>query len=111
MSSGLPSLAVEDYPNDYYNDEEYYGTDYDSDNISNEIYDDKETIVKRNPKFLSQSKKITINEGDTIKLPCMVDNLDNLVIIWRKGKDILSVGDTSYNPNDKRWDLIAILIV
>lgn len=104
-NSGLPSVGQEDYPNDYYNDEEYYADNYDSDNVSNELYDnhqDKETIIKRNPKFLSQSKKITINEGDTIKLPCMVDNLDNLVIIWKKGKNILSVGDNFINPNDKR---------
>ena len=55
-----------------------------------------------NPKFISQSKKITVNEGDTINLPCTVDNLDNLVIIWKKGEDIISVGNNFMNVNDKR---------
>ena len=95
--AGGPTPAVEDYPNDYYNDEEYYSDNYDTDSVS----DEKETIVKRNPKFISQSKRITINEGDTIKLPCMVDNLDDLVIIWRKGDTILSLGD-NFVSSDKR---------
>ena len=25
-----------------------------------------------------------VNEGDTIKLPCVVDRLDNFVIMWKK---------------------------
>ena len=66
-------------------------------------HNSKEVIVKRNPKFISQSKKITINEGDTIKLPCTVDNLDSLVIIWKKGKNIISVGNNFMNVNDKRY--------
>ena len=66
-------------------------------------HNSKEVIVKRNPKFISPSKKITINEGDTIKLPCTVDNLDSLVIIWKKGKNIISVGNNFMNVNDKRY--------
>ena len=98
MSSGLPSLAVEDYPNDYYND---YPQDYDYDD-ADDSQNSKETIVQRNPKFTSQSKKVTINEGDTIRLPCTVDNLDSLVIIWKKGDSIISVGENFMNLNDKR---------
>ena len=63
---------------------------------TNEIYDahgNKETEVKRNPKFVSQAKNIMVNEGDTIKLPCIVDQLDNMVIIWKKGSEIVAVGD------------------
>ena len=91
--------AQEDYPNDYYND---YPQDYDYDDTY-DSHNSKETIVKRNPKFISQSKKITINEGDTIKLPCTVDNLDSLVIIWKKGENIISVGNNFMNFNDKRY--------
>ena len=34
----------------------------------------KETVVRRNPKFISTSKTIIVNEGDTIKLPCQVSS-------------------------------------
>ena len=35
-----------DYPNDYYNDAEYYNDDYDSYNSSNENYIDVDAHVK-----------------------------------------------------------------
>ena len=95
--SGGPRAAKEDYPSDYYND---YPQDYDYDD-ADDSQNSKEAIVKRNPKFTSQSKKITINEGDTIKLPCTVDNMDHLVIFWKKGEKIISMGDKILN-NDKR---------
>jgi len=98
--------AVEEYPNDYYNDEEYYSDDdYDThENESIEIFDatgNKETIVRRNPKFISQPKKIMVNEGDTIKLPCTVDKLDNFVIIWKKGSSIIAVGENFMEPDSR----------
>ena len=41
--SGTPAI---DYPNDYYNDAEYYNDDYDSYNSSNENYIDVDAHVK-----------------------------------------------------------------
>ena len=38
------------------------------------FYFPKETVVRRNPKFISTSKTIIVNEGDTIKLPCQVSS-------------------------------------
>jgi len=107
LTYGNP-VSKEDYPNDYYNDAEYYNDDsynYDNNNESNEISDavgDKETIVKRNPKFLTTPKTIMVNEGDTIKLPCAVDKLENFVIIWKKGSGILAVGDKPFDGKDTR---------
>eukprot|EP00092_Neocalanus_flemingeri_P012338 GFUD01013302.1.p1 GENE.GFUD01013302.1~~GFUD01013302.1.p1 ORF type:complete len:508 (+),score=79.40 GFUD01013302.1:150-1673(+) len=107
LTYGNP-VSKEDYPNDYYNDEEYYNDDaynYDNNNESNEIRDAagvKETIVKRNPKFKSTPKTIMVNEGDTIKLPCTVDKLENFVIIWKKGSGILAVGDKPFDGKDTR---------
>jgi len=101
-------VSKEDYPNDYYNDAEYYNDEYiydDNKNESNEIRDadgNKETVVKRNPKFVSTYKTIMVNEGDTIKLPCVVDKLDNFVIIWKKGAGILTVGDKPFDGKDAR---------
>eukprot|EP00090_Calanus_glacialis_P024545 TRINITY_DN3816_c0_g1_i1.p1 TRINITY_DN3816_c0_g1~~TRINITY_DN3816_c0_g1_i1.p1 ORF type:complete len:511 (-),score=71.37 TRINITY_DN3816_c0_g1_i1:374-1906(-) len=102
------AYSKEDYPNDYYNDAEYYNDEYiydDNKTESNEIRDadgNKETIVKRNPKFVSTPKTIMVNEGDTIKLPCTVDKLENFVIIWKKGSGILAVGDKPFDGKDAR---------
>jgi len=107
LAFGTP-VSKEDYPNDYYNDAEYYNDEYiydDNKNESNEIRDAdvyKETVVKRNPKFVSTPKNIMVNEGDTIKLPCTVDKLDNFVIIWKKGSEILAVGDKPFDGGDAR---------
>ena len=43
---------------------------------------------------MSQPKQIMVNEGETIKLPCVVDNLgSDLEIFWKKGDTMLAVGD------------------
>jgi len=93
--SGLPASDA-DYPNDYYNDEEYYSDDYDASMETNEIYDahgHKEIEVRRNPIFVTQGRNIMVNEGDTIKLPCVLDKLDkNMVIMWKKADDIIALG-------------------
>ena len=52
---------------DYYSDD-YYNSD-------DEYADEQEKVVHRNPKFLSQSVNQLINEGETIKLPCLADKL------------------------------------
>ena len=62
----------------------------------------KETVATRNPKFLSTPKTIMVNEGDTIKLPCSVDKLENFLIIWKKGSGILAVGDKPFDRKDTR---------
>ena len=36
-----------------------------------------------------------MNEGHTIRLPCLVDQLEGFVLLWRKDGRILSVGDTT----------------
>ena len=109
-------MKNEDYLNDYYNDEEYYNDEYNYDdnrNQSNEMKDAdsfKETIVKRNPKFVSSSKKnYIVNEGDTIKLSCIVDKLENFVILWKKGaENILAVGDKPTNGKDSRMKIESV---
>jgi len=103
LSIGSPAI---DYPNDYYNDAEYYNDAYGSYNSSDENYIDvdaqvKETVVRRNPKFISTSKTIIVNEGDTIKLPCQVDILGDFVIIWKKGSTILALGDNVMSSDSR----------
>ena len=62
--SGVP---VAEKTSDYYSDD-YYNSD-------DEYADEQEKVVHRNPKFLSQSVNQLINEGETIKLPCLADKL------------------------------------
>ena len=33
-----------------------------------------------------------VNEGHTVRLPCLVDRLDGFVLLWRKNNQIISVG-------------------
>ena len=59
----MPSTEVQDYYSD-----DYYSAD---DDYLNEA----EKVVHRTPEFVSSSSNQLINEGDTIKLPCLVDKL------------------------------------
>ena len=34
-----------------------------------------------------------MNTGHTISLPCLVDQLEGFVLLWRKDERIISVGD------------------
>jgi len=117
LNHGSP-VSREDYPADYYNDEEYYNDDtynYDDSEEGEEAAgregEQHEAVVRRNPKFISQPKKVMVNEGDTIKLPCLVDKIDNFVILWKKktaaGKTILTVGDTVTGSEDGRTKVEA----
>lgn len=86
-----------DYQADYYNDSEF---DYNDD--SRELYNKTdETIQRRNPKFVTTQKKLLINSGGTIKLPCEVDQLEGFMLIWLKGTDILSLGSTKQTKDPR----------
>ena len=43
------------------------------------------------PKFISSPQSVLVNEGDTIRLPCMVDRLEGFVMLWKKNMDIITV--------------------
>jgi len=45
------------------------------------------------PQFTSPAQSVLVNEGDTIKLPCMVDRLEGFVMLWKKKKDIIAVAN------------------
>lgn len=75
-------------------------TDY-----SNNAYEDdtKEEESIRIPEFISHSKNLLVNEGSTIRLPCLVDNLDPRInMIWKKGSKVLALGDNPYDKSDDR---------
>jgi len=49
--------------------------------------------VMTTPKFLSTPQTLLVNEGENIRLPCKVDRLEGFVILWKRNKDIITVGD------------------
>ena len=62
------------YADDYnYSSDDYPNGDGD-DNLQNHLGDDEKPIHV-NPKMISKDSDELINEGDIIKLPCVVDTL------------------------------------
>ena len=98
------SKATNDDEDVYHEDDMYYDADeeysyIDDDEYNIEAFNNvKEAVVRRNPVFTSVSKNLLVREGDIIRLPCLVDNFDGFVILWRKNtttEDIaLTVGDS-----------------
>jgi len=96
-----PNIADE-YQNDYPASYDYNEADYNdvSENESDE--ENKETETDRTLTFISTPKTFVVNEGDAIKLPCNVDNLENLLIIWKRGSRIIALGEKPYEDDDSR---------
>ena len=38
-----------------------------------------------------------VNEGSTVRVPCLVDSLEGFVLLWRKNNTIIAVGDQVIN--------------
>merc|ERR1739838_1242552 len=70
---------------------DYYDTNYDYEYGDDQIRE--EVINTRTPRFLSQPLDIVVNEGQEVRLPCLVDRLEGFVLLWRKNDRIISVGD------------------
>ena len=68
------------YADDYnYSSDDYPNGDAD-DNVENHL-GEHETPIHVNPKMMSKDSDELINEGDIIKLPCVVDTLGILDIL------------------------------
>jgi len=79
-----------------------YDGDYEDYDAANENYDaTKEVELTSIPKFISTAEAILINEGDTIKLSCIVDKLDNLIIMWKKGNKIIVMNNKPFENDDR----------
>jgi len=97
QAKGLPSVST---PDDYYSSDDYYSYSSDDDYLSSE-----EKVVHTNPEFLSDSTNDWVNEGETIKLPCLVDKLEGFVLMWKKGKDMIALGDRMMGNRGARFRL------
>ena len=67
--TGLPAVGTT--PDDYY----YSSDDYDSYSQDDDYLSQDEKVVHTEPIFTSDSTNQLVNEGETIKLPCLVDKL------------------------------------
>ena len=47
--------------------------------------------------FLVEPLTLTVNEGDVIRLPCLVDQFDQFPLLWKKDSNVLSIGDKVMN--------------
>ena len=72
-------------------------SEYDYDTVQendNEIKDNYEQ-----PQFVTLPQTLLVNEGDTIRLPCFVNRLEGFVMLWKRGKDIITVGNQIVDKN------------
>nr|XP_029714386.1 limbic system-associated membrane protein-like isoform X1 [Aedes albopictus]XP_029714387.1 limbic system-associated membrane protein-like isoform X1 [Aedes albopictus]XP_029731680.1 limbic system-associated membrane protein-like isoform X1 [Aedes albopictus]XP_029731681.1 limbic system-associated membrane protein-like isoform X1 [Aedes albopictus] len=71
-----------------------YGTSYGnslSDPLSDPDFIDNPPMIQ--PKFTSRSQSIRAVIGDTITLPCEVDNLGNNILLWRRGSAVVTASN------------------
>ena len=71
--------------------------DYDNSDIKSD--NDKEVQVWATPKFQTNPQTLLVNEGDTVRLPCYVDKLEGFVMLWKRNKDIVTVGSQIIDKN------------
>ena len=66
---------------------DFVKTDYESEFLEN-------SSVEQKAKFKTLPIHLMVNEGETIRLPCFVDQIEGFVLLWKygAGEDILSVG-------------------
>jgi len=88
----LGILTTSGQPYSEVNDDLYdYETSDNDDTIEDRSEGEAKMKLLSTPKFLSQPQAVLVNEGDTIKLPCIVDRLEGFVILWKKNNDIVTV--------------------
>jgi len=102
QSQGLPSGEALD---DYYSADDYSSDDYNYSNDNDDYLNKNEQVVLTTPTLISTSSNQLVNEGDTIKLPCLVDKLDGFTILWKKGNDVVAVGSQLMDRDDARVKL------
>jgi len=83
LSSGSPAGSQKE--DDNYEYEENGG---ETDGERKEV---EEAAVLATPKFVTEPQSVLVNEGDTLRLPCIVDRLEGFVMLWKKNGVIITV--------------------
>jgi len=97
----LLALSVRGKPygddnNDLYSNDDYEDLD------GGDGYGEEEKVIVVLPKFKTKPQNMMVNEGGTIRLPCLVDNIKGFVIMWKKGEDIITVNKQVVVPSFKK---------
>jgi hypothetical protein len=87
--------------NDLYNNDDYTDPDGNGGHQQDDSRTD-ESVIYKLPKFVTKPQNLMVNEGSTIRLPCVVDRLEGFVILWKKGDEILVVGEQVIKEENKR---------
>jgi len=77
-----------------------YDTNYDYEFGETQARED--VMITQTPQFLSEPLELRIKEGNTARLPCMVNRLAGFVLLWRKNGKIISVGNQIFDRKDSR---------
>jgi len=101
LVSSCKALPYGDDNNDIYSNDDYE----DVASASNEETVG-EQVIHRLPTFTSVGEQLLVNEGSTIRMPCIVNRLDGFVLLWKKGDEFVAVGDQMVVKNDPRFQLI-----
>ena len=73
--------------------------DYEAENDNTEIENDADSVkVFPTPTFTTESSKMIVNEGDTVRLPCIVDRLEGFVMLWKRSGVIITVANQIIDP-------------
>eukprot|EP00092_Neocalanus_flemingeri_P000881 GFUD01000938.1.p1 GENE.GFUD01000938.1~~GFUD01000938.1.p1 ORF type:complete len:1259 (+),score=360.25 GFUD01000938.1:95-3871(+) len=97
----LSQMRVNGVPYGSIND--LYDTNYEYEFGDNQVRE--EVLITKTPQFLSQPQEIVVNEGHTVRLPCLVDRLEGFVLLWRKNEQIISVGHQILDRSESRIQL------
>jgi len=86
---GVPYSDAADYDYDAENSDLLVdkGTDANAASKSTELE------MTGTPKFVTAPQNIVINEGDTVRLPCIVERLEGFVLLWKRESDIITVAN------------------
>jgi len=81
--------------------------DYDDYENSNIIENDADKEIRNypTPKFTSESHRMLPTEGETLRLPCLVDDLTGFVLMWKKDGSILTVQNQIIDQRYRLEDL------
>jgi len=87
LTSGLPYAEDIDYDYDAAN------SDVSGEDTAADIDAAKgaDTVVPDTPQFITSSQSVLVNEGDTLRLPCLVDRLEGFIMLWKKNGNIITV--------------------
>lgn len=78
--------------NDLYSNDDYEDADDGAGESIGDGTSDEENVIMVLPKFMTRQQNLMVNEGGTIRLPCIVDKLQGFVVMWKKGDKIVTVG-------------------